>query len=101
MEALREGQGREENKNRPQPKHWIQSSSLPNLVALVLIADGQQIQQHFVEVAQRKVDTHHCHGVTGGHLRAEEERRRRKEKGAEGEETRGLVSQDWNCKAAA
>lgn len=57
------------------------SPSLPYLVALVLIADGQQIQQHFVEVAQGEVDTHHGHGVTGGHLRAEEERRRIKIKG--------------------
>lgn len=64
----------------------MRSASLPYLVALVLIADGQQIQQHFVEVAQGEVDTHHCHGVTGGHLRAGEERRRIKKKGAEGRE---------------
>lgn len=64
------------------PELWKCFPSLPYLVALVLIADGQQIQQHFVEVAQGEVDTHHCHGVTGGHLRAGEERRRAKMKGA-------------------
>lgn len=80
MADLREGGRRE--KNRLKAKHWNRSASLPYLVALVLIADGQQIQQHFVEVAQGEVDTHHCHGVTGGHLGAEEERRRMRIKGA-------------------
>lgn len=46
------------------------SQFLPYLVALVLVADGQQIQQNLVKVAQREVDTHHSHGITRGHLRA-------------------------------
>lgn len=41
---------------------------LPDFVALVLIADGQKIQQNFVEVAQSEVNAHNRYCVTGGLL---------------------------------
>lgn len=43
---------------------------LPDLVAFVLVADGQQIQQDLIEVAKSKVYTHHCNCIPRGHLRA-------------------------------
>lgn len=39
-------------------------------MAFVLVADGQQIQQDLVEVAQSEVYAHHCNRVTRSHLRA-------------------------------
>lgn len=45
---------------------------LPDLVALVLVADGQQVQQDLIEVAQGEVYTHHCNCISGSHLRTAE-----------------------------
>lgn len=44
----------------------------PDLVALVLVADGQKVQQHFIEVTKGKVNTHHRNCITRGHLITEE-----------------------------
>lgn len=77
-------QKQKQKKNETKPSAWGSEKSrrrhvsktirfiffLPYLVALVLVADGQQIQQDFIEVAQSEVYTHHCDGITGGHLRA-------------------------------
>lgn len=43
---------------------------LPDFISPVLVADGQQIQQDFIEVAQGKVDAHYCYCIAWGHLRA-------------------------------
>lgn len=43
--------------------------ALPDFVALVLVANGQKIQQNFVEVAQSEVNAHNCYCVTRGLLR--------------------------------
>lgn len=45
----------------------------PDLVAFVLVADGQKVQQHFIEVTKGKVNTHHCNCITWGHLITEEQ----------------------------
>ncbi len=42
---------------------------LPDFVALVLVANGQKIQQNFVEVAQSEVNAHNRYCVTRGLLR--------------------------------
>ena len=51
---------------------------LPDLVALVLVADGQQVQQDLIEVAQSEVYPHHRYRISRGHLRAEERTRQRR-----------------------
>lgn len=45
-------------------------TGLPDFISPVLVADGQQIQQDFIEVAQGKVDAHYCYCIARGHLRA-------------------------------
>lgn len=70
-----EGEKKKGQTIKKNSKRANSSPFLPYLVALVLIADGQQIQQDLVEVAQGEVDAHHCHGVAGGHLRAGRRRR--------------------------
>lgn len=56
---------------------------LPYLVALVLVADGKQIQQDLIEVAQGEVYPHHCDSITRGHLRAKVGQRGRAEEETE------------------
>lgn len=46
----------------------VGGKALPDFVALVLVADGQKIQQNFVEVAQSEVNAHNRYRVTRGHL---------------------------------
>lgn len=46
----------------------IGGKALPDFIALVLVADGQKIQQNFVEVAQSEVNAHNRYCVSGGHL---------------------------------
>lgn len=45
---------------------------LPDLVAFVLVADGQQVEQDFVEISKGEVYTHDCNCITRSHLRAED-----------------------------
>lgn len=45
-------------------------TGLPDFISLVLVADGQQIQQDFIEIAEGKVDAHYCYCIAWGHLRA-------------------------------
>lgn len=62
----------QEEQNKSGPNHHIHSLLLPDLVAFVLVADGQQVQQDFIEVAKGEVNAHHCNCVSRSHLRAEE-----------------------------
>lgn len=48
----------------------------PDLVSLVLVANGKQVQQNFIEVAKGKVYAHHCNCIAWGHLRARDRRRK-------------------------
>lgn len=49
---------------------------LPNFVALVLVADGQQIQQDLIEVTQCKVDAHYGYCIPWSHLRTKLKRKK-------------------------
>ena len=44
----------------------------PNLDSLVLVADGQQVQQDLVEIAQGEVYAHHRRCIARPHVGAEE-----------------------------
>lgn len=60
--------GTREFEKNPTEMRWGGGKALPDFIALVLVADGQKIQQNFVEVAQSEVNAHNCYCVPGGHL---------------------------------